>query len=195
MVQAIADDDQERIDFLKACLWKLGLEVNQEQVAVPSLSQLHLSSYLPAATSELVASLAEIISTKAGRNVIEDENDTFRLERASAWSLDSIADELSKVEDEKSDRKLADEARIIDYDAIEKHVIIHDEGLPQSKATPYFNHQAYFANLKHYQSTSAEGSDGLGKHLLYGEVVTSTNTLLEKYGTPFPLPKFISSYP
>jgi len=187
VVQAIADDDQQRIDFLKACLWKLGLEVNQEQVAVPSLSRLHLSSYLPAATSELVASLTDIISTKDGRDFIEDENDTFRLERVSAWSLDSMAAALPKVEDTKANGETVNDDRIIDYDAITKHVVVHDQGLPQSKETPYFNHQAYFANLKHYQSTSSEGQDDIGRHLLYGEVVTSTNTLLEKYGMLFTL--------
>jgi len=171
-----------------ACLWKLGVEVNQEQVAVPSLSRLHLSSYLPAATSELMASLADIISTKDGCDSIEDENDTFRLERASAWSLDSVADALPKIEDAKANGKTVDEDRIIDYDAITKYVVVHDQGLPQSKETPYFNHQAYFANLKHYQSTSSEGEDDIGRHLLYGEVVTSTNTLLEKYGILTPLP-------
>lgn len=186
VVQAITDDDQLRVDFFKACLWKLGLEVNQEQVAIPSLSRLHLSSYLPAATSELMASLADIISSKDGRDIIEDENDTFRLERASAWSLDSVADALPKVESAKADGKTVDEDRIIDYDAITKYVVVHDQGLPQSKETPYFNHQAYFANLKHYQSTSSEGEDDIGRHLLYGEVVTSTNTLLEKYATPSP---------
>lgn len=149
---------------------------------VPSLSRLHLSSYLPAATSELLASLADIISTKDGRDCIEDENDTFRLERASAWSLDSVADALPNVEDAQANGKTVDEDRIIDYDAITKYVVVHDQDLPQGKETPYFNHQAYFANLKHYQSFSSEGEDAVGRHLLYGEVVTSTNTLLEKYG-------------
>ena len=128
-----------------------------------------------------MASLADIISTKDGCDSIEDENDTFRLERASAWSLDSVADALPKIEDAKANGKTVDEDRIIDYDAITKYVVVHDQGLPQSKETPYFNHQAYFANLKHYQSTSSKGEDDIGRHLLYGEVVTSTNTLLEKY--------------
>ena len=191
VVEALADDDQQRTDFFKACLWKLGLDVNQEQNAVPSLSRLHLSSNLPAATSELVASLADIISTKDGHEFIEDENDIFRLERESAWSLGSVVDAPPNIEGGKANEKAMDEDRIIDYNTITKYIVIHDRGLPQSKETPYFNHQAYFANLQHYQSNSLEGKDDIGKHLWYGEVVTSTNTLLEKYDTTSLLLDFI----
>lgn len=180
VVEALANDNQQRIDFLKACLWKLRLEVNQEQVVVPSLSRLHLSSVLPAATSELVASLADIICWKDGSEYIEDENDTFCLERTSAWSLGSMASALPHEEDEKADTKFTDEDRIIDYNTVTKYIVLHEEGAPQSKDTPYFNHQAYFANLKHFQLNSSEAGAELGKHVLYGEVVTSTNTLLEK---------------
>ena len=130
--------------------------------------------------SKLMSSLADIISTKDGYDIIEDDNDTFRLEREAAWSLGSMDEALSNAKDREADEEVTDEDRIIDYNAITKHVVVHDEGLPQSKETPYFNHQAYFANLKHYQSNSSEGNDDIGKHLLYGEVVTSTNTLLEK---------------
>ena len=154
--------------------------MNQEQVAVPSLSRLHLSSDLPAATSELVTSLAEIISTKDGHDSIVDDNDTFRLERASTWSLGHIAEALPDINKEEANMDGAADDRIIDYNEITKHVVIHDQDLPQGKETPYFNHQAYFANLKHYQSKTPKSEDNIGKYLLYGEVVTSTNTLLEK---------------
>ena len=180
VVKELEEDDQQRTDFLKACLWKLGLQVNQENNAVPSLSRLHLSSMLPSHTSELVASFADIISIQDGQEYIEDENDKFCIARSSTWSLSSIANALHTSEGDKTETE-ADQDRILDYSQITKNVLIHDQDVPQSKQTPYFNHHAFFANLRHFQSTSREGEDAFGKHLLYGEVVTSTNTILEKY--------------
>lgn len=170
------------MDFLKACLWKLGLQVNQEQNAVPSLSRLHLSSVLPSHTKDLVATLADIITTRDDQEYIEDENDKFCIGRLSNWSFDSVADALSALENDTTEEE-ADQDRILDYSKITKYILVHDQVLPQNKETPYFNHHAFYANLKHFQSRSTEGADAFGKHLLYGEVVTSTNTLLEKYTT------------
>lgn len=179
VVDALAEDDQQRTDFLRACLWKLGLQVNKEENPVPSLSRLHLSSILPSYTSELVDSLADIVSIHDNQEYIEDQNDKFCIARSSIWSFSSIANALPPSESDKSEEG-ADQDRIIDYSKITKYVLIHDDDVPQRKETPYFNHGAFFANLKHFQSMSLEGIDTFGKHLLYGEVVTSTNTMLEK---------------
>lgn len=175
----MAEDDQQRTDFLKACLWKLGLQVNQKQNAVPSLSRLHLSSILPSYTSELVASLADIITTEDDKEYIQDENDKFCIERSSTWSFGSVANALTSLGNATAAEE-ADQDKILDYSQITKHILIQDQQVPQSKETPYFNHHAFFANLEHFQSKSIEGGDAFGKHLLYGEVVTSTNTILEK---------------
>lgn len=70
---------------------------------------------------------------------------------------------------------------ILDYNKVLKRLIAHEIDLPSSKETPCFNHHAFYANLRHYL-TKTKGIEGdFGKFLLYGEVVTSTNTLLEKY--------------
>jgi biotin--protein ligase len=181
VVDEIAEDEKLRVDFLKACLIKLGLQASQEESAVPSLSRLHLSSLNPADTSELVASLQEIISIQDGQEYIKDENDTFRLEKRSAWSLSSIVNVLPGVSIGKTDGTVDDMDRPHDFDTVVKRVVIHEEDHPAGKETPYFNHHSFFANLKHYQSTLKESDGVFGTHLLYGEVVTSTNTMLEKY--------------
>ena len=180
MVDEIARDEKPRVDFLKACLIKLGLQASQEETAVPSLSRLHLSSLLPADTSELVTSLQEIISIQDGEEYIKDENDTFRLEKPSTWSLSSVLDTLREVAIGKTDGVEDDVDRLHDYDTVVKRVVVHEEDHPAGKETPYFNHHAFYANLKHYQLTLKESEGIFGKHLLYGEVVTSTNTMLEK---------------
>lgn len=184
VVEALAEDDKQRTDFLMACLLKLGLDVNQENTAVPSLSRLHLSSVLPNGTSRMMKSLQEITTIVDGEEYIKDENDTFHLEEPSAWSIGSIAHAPPGAQDKTDDGDFGDD-RIIDYNAVVKRLMVHDKEPPASKETPYFNHHAFFANLKHYNSQSQADSDNFGKNIMYGEVVTSTNTLLEKYGLPF----------
>ena len=188
VVSALSDDDKPRTDFLKACLLKLGLKVNLDQDAVPSLSRLHLSSFTPSDIAELVSSFQTIISIEDGEEYIKDDNDTFHLERPSAWS--SGTHKNAVVDEEGNDASNSDgDDRIVDYNKIVKRLIAHEDNLPASRETPYFNHNAYFANLKHYQSNTKEVDPEFGKHLLYGEVVTSTNTMLEKSSHP------IFSYP
>ncbi|KAL9004619.1 MAG: hypothetical protein Q9188_002586 [Gyalolechia gomerana] len=184
VVNALKEDDQQRIDFLKGCLLKLGLSVNQEQTAIPSLSRLHLSSAVVADTAKLVEALEDIITMQDGEEYIKDENDIFYLEKPATWSLGSLANALpgSSMKgpgNEQSDNA-EDQDKIIDYNKIVKRLVIHDKDQPESKDTPYFNHQAFFANLAHYDGQSRESHGTFGKTLLYGEVVTSTNTMLEK---------------
>lgn len=181
VVEDLAEDDKQRTDFLKACLLKLGLKVSQETTTVPSLSRLHLSSMLPNGISDIMAGLQEIISVADGVEYIKDENDTFQLEKPSAWSLGSLAMALTGDKSERIDNGDNDEDRIIDYNAVVKRLVVHEKDPPPSKETPYFNHDAFYANLKHYESKTKEAKDGFGKTILYGEVVTSTNTMLEKY--------------
>jgi len=150
VVDEVAKDEKPRVDFLKACLIKLGLQASQEESAVPSLSRLHLSSLNPADTSELVASLHEIISIQDGEEYIKDENDTFRLEKPSAWSLSSILNVLPRVTIGKTDGVDDDMVRPHDYETVVKRVVIYEEDHPAGKETPYFNYYAFFANLKYY---------------------------------------------
>lgn len=59
------------------------------------------------------------------------------------------------------------------------HILVYQNTLPEPKETPYFNMRKYFANLKElYDTNKVDGV--LGKLIGYGEVVTSTSTLLDK---------------
>lgn len=177
IVDALAADDKARTDFLKACLLKLGLQVTQETTTVPSLSSLHMSASDPADTSRISSSLQEITSTD-GQQLIKDENDTFLVEKSGVWNMDKLNSSLPDTSNEQESERPVDEG-IVDYNAVVKHIVIHDE-LPSSKITPYFNHHAFYSNLKAYQSQSREGAAQFGASLMYGEVITSTNTILEK---------------
>ncbi|MCJ1471231.1 biotin holocarboxylase synthetase [Pseudocyphellaria aurata] len=173
IVEALSQYDKPRTDFLKACLMKLGLRVNQDEDPVPSLSRLHLSSLIASTTTELVASLEDIITVENDEEYINDDNDTFHIERPSSWSV-------PEKQIEKANEQNSNEDRILNYSTIIKRVVVHDKEYPASKETPYFDHHAYFTSLKHYQSQSRDEQSGFGQQILYGEVVTSTSTILEK---------------
>lgn len=210
-VDAILADDKARTGFLRACLIKLGLEVSQNTESVPSLSRLHLSAAQPSIVSELVHSWQEagvVTKDDAGLKWIKGENDTFCLEQVGRWNMagvkSAVADALppavkdnlpeaiapssastavekenQKPQEAQADPSSAD--RILDYNALTKHLVAHETALPDGKETPHFNHHAYYANLKAFaQQHARESRAEWGRTLLYGEVVTSTNTMLEK---------------
>lgn len=178
IVDALAADDKARTDFLKACLMKLGLQVTQDTTTIPSLSSMHLSASDPNATSQIFSSLQEIIARDGQEEYIKDENDTFRIEKPGVWSMGKLNDSLPDDSKDEAPERPTDDG-IIDYNAVVKHLVIHDD-LPSLKITPYFNHHAFYSNLKSYQDQSREGASEFGSNLLYAEVITSTNTILEK---------------
>lgn len=182
VVDILANDEKHRMDFLKACFMKLGLQVSDEQ-NVPSLSRIHLSSMKPSNTAELVSSLEELATSEDGEEYLKDDNDTFHIVKPSTWKMLDLKQALPSETKSQADQAPAGSTAdaIVDYSTITKQILIHEDDYPNSKETPYFNHHAFYSNLQQYQSKSTDRSETpWGAHLLYGEVVTSTNTLLEK---------------
>lgn len=178
VIDTLAQNDESRTEFLRACLKKFGLRVNDQTTAVPSLSQMHLSALEPHAAVDLVSMLRDIITKDGEDELIKDDNDIFRLLKPSPLSMDKVADALPGSEDDKTDQD-ASEDRIVDYNKITKEIVVH-ENCPSPADTPRFNHQTFYGMIKEYRKQSREALSEFGSHVLYGEVVTSTNTLLEK---------------
>ncbi|GAP86833.1 putative biotin-protein ligase ligase protein [Rosellinia necatrix] len=182
LITSLQAGDSDRVSFLKACLTKLGLEVSQESSGVPSLSRLHLSSIVSSNVDDLLCSLEEIISKEDGEEYIKAEHDTFHLEKPETrWSMNQLQDTLPHND---STGKLttpssATNEALIDYTTIIKHIVTHQNAWPEAKATPYFNHHAFYSSLRDYRQTDTE-AETWGDYMMYGEVVTSTNTILEK---------------
>lgn len=189
VVDALAKDEKHRMDFLKACLVKLGLTVSDEQ-NVPSLSHIHFSASTTAAVKKVLEGLQELVSKdEDGNEIIKDENDTFHIFEPSKFSTKDLQQALpvpEQLEEKNADKSSGSSPTpssnpIIDYNSLPKTIIFHTDGSPEAKSTPYFNHNAFYANLDHYISTiHLAKPPTFAQHLLYGEVVTSTNTLLEK---------------
>lgn len=162
----------------------MNLQVNDTELSVPSLSCLHLSSILSTETPAILANLVDIISEEDGKKIIKGANDTFILERSVTVSADGIKGANTSISPTLlANRGTSDLPSIdsdLDYDDAIKRILVHEDEYPTPKETPYFNHHAFFANWAAYirQTSGTEGH--FGKHLLYGEVVTSTSTMLEK---------------
>ncbi|KAB2102931.1 hypothetical protein AG0111_0g8685 [Alternaria gaisen] len=221
LINDIAATDATRLAFMRLILGKLGLQVNEQEQAVPSLSRLHLTAHSLADVSDLVATWSEIITVMDGDDYIKGENDVFRIEKeGTAWSvkelkravsamseklptLASVTNSNEKSVEEQGQEKEDDSKKkwaktpeeeirdcieytantspdeIVDYAKIVKVIIPHEKALPSAQETP-FHHDAFYANLHHYHTKLRNPDASFGKHLMYGEVVTSTNTLLEK---------------
>lgn len=211
VIQDITATDKTRLVFVALMLEKLGLQVNEEEQVVPSLSRLHLTSLTTADVSNLVAGWSEVLTVVDEDKYIKGENDVFRIETPSSpWSVKELKRAVSAVSEklptlvptgDTSDQTEADKKKprtkeeeiqdciqytsasssdqILDYTKIIKAIVPHTDGLPTTKEIP-FHHEAFYANLRFYHDTLRNPTASFGKHLLYGEVVTSTNTLLEK---------------
>lgn len=155
---ALLRGDDSRMELLRQCVSKLGLEVNTDQGAAPALTTLHLSS----ASRPLAVKLKDALAGYIQEGVTTDDHDNFRFESQSGDSR--VRD------DDFKGRGNADQAV---NDSAVKHIIIHDDH-PSAEMTPLFNHDMFFASL------GPMGDVWFGNHLLYGEVMESTNTVLAK---------------
>lgn len=197
VVDELAKDEKHRMDFLKACLSKLGLTVSDEQ-NVPSLSHIHLSASTSTSAGQVLQSLSELIVKEEHiGDVIKDENDVFHIAEAglnthglkeallsnaqpSVPVKEAQADQTSGSSIPSQNSEDTTQDQILDYNSIPKTLVFHSSTYPSAKETPYFNHNAFYSNLQQYVSEQKLEDPTFAQHLLYGEVVTSTNTILEK---------------
>ncbi|KAF1942737.1 class II aaRS and biotin synthetase [Clathrospora elynae] len=217
VIDDITATDATRQAFMRLILGKLGLRVNEQEQAVPSLSRLHLTSHNLTEVSDLVATWSEILTVIDGDEYVKGENDVFRIEKkGSAWSVKELKravgvmseklptlvtttnkeeqhEQNEKEEEGKKKPKTKEEEiqecieytantnsdQILNFEKVVKVIVPHEKELPTTKETP-FHHEAFYANLHHYHNKLRNPDASFGKHLMYAEVVTSTNSLLEK---------------
>jgi biotin--protein ligase len=196
VIDSVTSTDSTRIVFVGLMLQKLGLTVNEEEQAVPTLSRLHLTSHTRTEVSNLVASWSEIITVvdkpgsawredlKRAVNALADNLPNLAVFTGTAQGSSNLNSKEPKTTEEEiqeciryTDASSSDQ--ILDYEKIVKVIVPHDQGLPSTREIP-FHHEAFYANLSFYHNKFQNPAASFGKHLLYGEVVTSTNSLLEK---------------
>lgn len=166
----VADLEQHesgRRQFLRACLAHMGLRVNSDAgLGLPRLTPLYLSSHLdPTRVQTIVSDLRENMDF-VGKDTFEDVHDTFVLQedKTELHLVDTGAESIDEI-----------------CDGVKHIQILSDGTLPDLKQTPYFDMSRYFERLgRLYEKNKIEPQHrDFGSVLGYGEVVTSTNTLLD----------------
>ncbi|OAA70668.1 Biotin--acetyl-CoA-carboxylase ligase [Cordyceps fumosorosea ARSEF 2679] len=187
LIASLARDERTRSGFLALCLERLSLEVNDHGAAPPALTSLHLSAADSGTVSELLYAWRDVVDREHGQDLLRGEADTFRIRsQEGAWNLKDLREALPDAAAAAATE--LDAHGVPDYKAVTKDIVAHEQQLPDEKLTPRFNHRLFFSSLQQIQSVENDAR-AWGNALLYGDVVTSTNVLLEKN------PKLIAKLP
>lgn len=120
------------------------------ELEIPKLTPIHFSSYL-------------------------NPVDILNLEHTLKNKLDFVGNTFDDVNDSFTIKKPGEPCKA----DTGTNLIFYNDTLPTPEETPYFNMKEYYNHLNQlYSSNNIKGN--FGKVLGYGEVVTSTNTLLDK---------------
>ncbi|KAF9108386.1 biotin holocarboxylase synthetase [Mortierella sp. GBA35] len=185
VVSRLLETDQQRLLLVRSLLKKLGLKLSQPVVAapvdsqqsatapvtlppgaimgIPDLTPLYLASVNPSYTSQLAQSL-RAIATPEG--LIKEPNDTFQLIASPKDTIPVHTSTLSETAEGESEEKVI------------KNLVICRDGGPPDTTTPQFVMNDYFQHLHKIRPQGQHFS--FGNSLLYGEVVSSTQTMLDK---------------
>lgn len=165
--------NQQRFDLLKTTLVSLGLRLpstESETVVTGPLPQF-LTSHPSKPT--IVSQITDLIAAPSPGtqlSIFEDDNDTFHFHH--------LAESRSLVQDIREKATPSDDFKQ------PKHVIVCTNEIPAREETPLFDLGLYYEALSTARANQGDPPKaepwGFGEALLYGEVVTSTQTLLEK---------------
>lgn len=160
VVDTLKANEPQRLLFLRNSLLKLGLRVNPEPQTVAAVTPVYVTSNCDGATRLLYEKIkhdAEIVNLC----YLEDANDTFRVVRQLLDINVPHGDAVGSVESAES--------------AVKELCFL--DAIPPKTLTPSFDLSMYYAHLQRL----AQGKrTTFGNTLAYGEVVTSTNTLLDR---------------
>lgn len=161
--------DAGRQKFFRACLSSLGLRVNDlPDLVIPRPTPVHIASVDNLRLLTIVKDLRENLDF-VNSLTFEDVHDTFNIVEN---------EDLALEHSEEAQEALSHDALC----ALPVPLHFYTSGLvPAPQNTPYFNTERYFTALRRLHAgnnvTSSEAP--FGSVLAYGEVVTSTNTLMD----------------
>jgi biotin--protein ligase len=109
--------------------------------------------------------------------VIKDREDTFHFHRVETLEHGArlVAEARESADTASSATMATDAPRLI--------VILPPDVLPTGELTPRFDAEKYFSVLAEARGDQTSDAEtwGVGEALFYGEAVTSTQTMLERY--------------
>ena len=169
---AITSWETRRLNIMREVLRDLGLHVPSE---IKTSTTHPFPQFLAAnpAKPEIVSQIMEALS--GSMEPIEDRNDTFHFSHfAGNDYLQKDGTRLSYgIQPDSSSWQ-------------PKYIIVcRDGSLPSSQQAPLFNIGDYFSELSRARDITGIHKDnnpwGMGEALFYSEIVTSTQTMLDKY--------------
>ena len=171
-----AGPDTSRKALLRKTLESLGIKVPVQELGAPSHPMPQLLTSTPSKTKAVAQVLTALdVSLEEKLFVIQDSQDTLYFYRPAEGQalLQTLSDSPSNHSDPNTWQP--------------KHIVVYTDGaLPPSNLTPLFNLQKFYGALSdaRTQARCLEHPDtwGVGEILLYGQAVTSTQTMLDKYG-------------
>lgn len=177
-------EEERRMVLLRATLIKMGLDVASAPAAPPQLLPLFLASANPSIVSTIFQAMQGKMNEE--KEIFVDRHDSFHLK-----ILDHSTEDL--VKDARSSRGIADADALRLFK--KTMVACLDGAIPHRQLTPLFDFESYFTELLKRRDASEMEVDskdgavgGFGETILYGETVTSTQTLLDKFALVlFPL--------
>lgn len=170
IVDVLIDHDKDRLEFMRDILTKAGLHCNNDFAdrLAPSLTPLLLlapnnSNLIDEFERNLDGQRSKVVD---GTTVLEDDADTFQVYKGFKTYKAASTPLLHQEPDE-----------------VVKTVVVasENEKYPPSEVTPNFSAVKYFQHLNPQNS--------VGSMLLYGEILTSTSSLLNNNK------KFLSLFP
>lgn len=174
MLNSLVENNKHRFTFLRGVLRKMGMKVNTDPVPIPGLSRLSLTSSYPPRLIYLIENLQRDLAGE-DKQLLKGNTDTFRL-----WdSRKNVFRETTATAGTFANIISSSDSGV-DLDSIIKEVDVFYTGLPEGRMTSGFNHELYYNNLRQFQKLLKGSTEELGTILLYGEVVTSTSTMLYK---------------
>ncbi|KAM7215230.1 hypothetical protein V8F06_009368 [Rhypophila decipiens] len=193
IVDSIREHDQVRLTFLKCCLSKLGLEVDPGKKTLPKLTEMHLSSLRPEHKAALLSSWKQMAKgTYDGESdLIEAGNDRFSLEEPTEPSNSlELGDEVDEYSDNAGFSRANTSGRggtpdhAADFDHLTKRIVYHEKTWPSDDCCPDFSHSKFFSAVENARLNeklaNPRFNGSWGNVFMYGKVLTSTNSLLDK---------------
>ncbi|KAF9436348.1 biotin holocarboxylase synthetase [Entomortierella beljakovae] len=178
LVNYLAEKEHERRALLRSVLRRFGLNGTHPQPSNPStylsfgaiqgvspITPLYLASITPSYTDELSRILASLANKE---NIIQEPNDSFQLVMSPQHHVPIHTPTITETEDGDTE------------EYITKNIVICPDNPPTINLTPEFDMSRYFADLKKARQNIDFSDFNFGNSLMYGHVVTSTQTMLDK---------------
>ncbi|KAG0251655.1 biotin holocarboxylase synthetase [Actinomortierella ambigua] len=190
VVSRLIERDAERIRLLQSLVKLMGLKLTEVVpppaaaavatgsdagaavipvgaiMGIPSLTPLYLASVHPSLTADLARTLASMATPEG---LIKEANDTFQLIPSPQHPIPEHTPTLVETSEGETEEQII------------KNLVICPDQVPSTLLTPEFAMGDYFRHLQEARGSGLAGPMArFGSTLLYGQVVSSTQTMLDK---------------